>query len=188
MSTFIDQHHNLIDDEWTGTQYIEHYEDNTFRSDHLHKFWIGKIKVNHHLVSVGRPQDGDPQPGCPVDLAMFNTKHAAKTFAQQFLIKLRQRHEARLADIHVEDYDFEWVGAEHMAHHEHQPFTRDTFHEFWLPKIKVCNNIVGIGSAEEGDPQPDCSLDMAMFSTEQAAQAFARRFLDNLQQEDPRAI
>lgn len=32
MATFTDRHHNLIDTEWTGTQYIEHYEDNTLPS------------------------------------------------------------------------------------------------------------------------------------------------------------
>lgn len=188
MTTFTNSHHNLIDAEWTGTQYIQHYDGNAFDADHLHQFWLAKIKVNHHIVTVGRAQDGEPQTGCPVDLAMFATKPAAKAFAQQFLANLRQKHEERLAHITFDDYDFDWTGAELMAHHEYQPFTRATFHEFWLPKIKVCNEIVGIGSAEEGEPQPGCTIDMAMFSTEPAAKAFARQFLDNLQQEYTRAI
>ncbi len=89
MATITATYGNVFDGQWTGAEYFEHYEGNTPR---LHKFWLAKVNVNHTTVAVGRAKDGEPQPGCPIDIAMFSTEQAAKKFVRQFLDSLRKKH------------------------------------------------------------------------------------------------
>lgn len=72
----------------------------------------------------------------------------------------------------------DWAGARKITHYCHGPLAKETRHVFWIAQLKTDDDVVAVGSVEDGDDQrADCTVALARFTTAEAAQAFAEDYL-----------